>query len=209
MCYSCYCWSSWPGLIGIFTSLAWDERWKTFCRIAVRPGAYKWEHRTASVWLEKLEPPARTWQKLSQGTQTPQVLLFKHMFKQWQTPQCALPTTQLTSTLFAGVSTIAVTCMSDHITVRPGTSLGSSLAKLSMFKEVSGFYHIWKYSVTKCDCVSVVDQDYSVTVGDVVAVKGNTAVLRCVIPAQVREHVRVTSWLHEEGTAIEIFPEKV
>ena len=55
----------------------------------------------------------------------------------------------------------------------------------------------------------MVDQDYSVTVADVVAVKGNTAVLRCAIPAEVREHVRVTSWLHEEGTAIEIFPEKV
>ena len=33
--------------------------------------------------------------------------------------------------------------------------------------------------------------------------------LRCEIPPEVREYVRVTSWLHEEGTAIEIFPEKV
>ena len=32
---------------------------------------------------------------------------------------------------------------------------------------------------------------------------------RCEIPTEVREYVRVTSWLHEEGTAIEIFPEKV
>ena len=32
---------------------------------------------------------------------------------------------------------------------------------------------------------------------------------RCEIPPEVREYVRVTSWLHEEGTAIEIFPEKV
>ena len=55
----------------------------------------------------------------------------------------------------------------------------------------------------------VVDQDYSVRVDDAVAVRGNTAVLRCIIPDQVRDHVRVTSWLHEEGTAIEIFPEKV
>ena len=31
----------------------------------------------------------------------------------------------------------------------------------------------------------------------------------CHIPDAVREHVKVTSWLHEEGTAIEIFPEKV
>ena len=55
----------------------------------------------------------------------------------------------------------------------------------------------------------MVDQDYSVTVGDAFAIKGNTAVLRCeIVPAEVREHVSVTSWLHEEGTAIEIFPEK-
>ena len=33
--------------------------------------------------------------------------------------------------------------------------------------------------------------------------------IRCEIPPEVREYVRVTSWLHEEGTAIEIFPEKV
>ena len=52
------------------------------------------------------------------------------------------------------------------------------------------------------------DQDYSVTVRDGLAIRGNTAVLRCEIPAAVRAYVRVTSWLHEEGTAIEIFPEK-
>ena len=55
----------------------------------------------------------------------------------------------------------------------------------------------------------VVDQDYTVRVDDGVAVRGNTAVLRCHIPDAVRDHVKVTSWLHEEGTAIEIFPEKV
>lgn len=32
--------------------------------------------------------------------------------------------------------------------------------------------------------------------------------LRCDIPSEVREYVRITSWLHEEGTSIEIFPEK-
>ena len=36
-----------------------------------------------------------------------------------------------------------------------------------------------------------------------------TCRIRCEIPPEVREYVRVTSWLHEEGTAIEIFPEKV
>ena len=33
--------------------------------------------------------------------------------------------------------------------------------------------------------------------------------IRCEIPPEVKDYVRVTSWLHEEGTAIEIFPEKV
>jgi hypothetical protein len=73
---------------------------------------------------------------------------------------------------------------------------------------------------------TVVDEDYSVAVGDVVAISGNSAVLRyvremsnelhgydldccrCVVsPAHLRPYVRVTSWLHEEGAAIELFPE--
>jgi hypothetical protein len=33
-------------------------------------------------------------------------------------------------------------------------------------------------------------------------------IFRCDIPAAVREYVTVTSWLHEEGTAIEITAER-
>lgn len=55
---------------------------------------------------------------------------------------------------------------------------------------------------------AVVDEDYTVAVQDVHVIRGNTAVLRCDIPANIRDHVRVTSWLHEEGTAIEIYPER-
>ena len=32
--------------------------------------------------------------------------------------------------------------------------------------------------------------------------------LRCEVPEHLAPHIRVTSWLHEEGTAIEIFPER-
>ena len=31
---------------------------------------------------------------------------------------------------------------------------------------------------------------------------------RCEVPEHLAPHIRVTSWLHEEGTAIEIFPER-
>ena len=31
---------------------------------------------------------------------------------------------------------------------------------------------------------------------------------RCEVPEHLRPYIRVTSWLHEEGTAIEIFPER-
>ena len=74
----------------------------------------------------------------------------------------------------------------------------------------------------------MVDEDYSVTVRDVQVLRGNTAILRyriidylpskiidhninnfrCDVPDHLRPHIRVTSWLHEEGTAIEIFPER-
>ena len=31
---------------------------------------------------------------------------------------------------------------------------------------------------------------------------------RCEVPEHLKPHIQVTSWLHEEGTAIEIFPER-
>lgn len=31
---------------------------------------------------------------------------------------------------------------------------------------------------------------------------------RCEVPEHLKSHIEVTSWLHEEGTAIEIFPER-
>ena len=52
------------------------------------------------------------------------------------------------------------------------------------------------------------DENYSVSVSDSFAIQGTSAVLRCVItPSHIRPYVVVTSWVHEEGTAIEIFPE--
>ncbi|CAB4064375.1 DSCAM [Lepeophtheirus salmonis] len=55
---------------------------------------------------------------------------------------------------------------------------------------------------------AVVDEEYSVTVRDAYVIRGNTAILRCEIPSYVADYVHVTSWVHEEGTAIEIFPRK-
>lgn len=55
---------------------------------------------------------------------------------------------------------------------------------------------------------TVVDEDYTVTVADVEVLRGNTAILRCGVPQHLNPYIRVTSWLHEEGTAIEIFPER-
>ena len=61
----------------------------------------------------------------------------------------------------------------------------------------------------------MVDEDFRVAVTDAIAIRGNSAVLRCEIEsangaaaAGLNNLVRVTSWLHEEGTAIEIFPEE-
>ena len=47
------------------------------------------------------------------------------------------------------------------------------------------------------------------SVSDAITIKGNSAVLRCVIsPIHIRPWIRVTSWVHEEGAAIEILAEK-
>ncbi len=47
------------------------------------------------------------------------------------------------------------------------------------------------------------DYNYDVTIKLL-----TSQISRCDIPAAVREHVTVTSWLHEEGTAIEIAAER-
>ena len=36
----------------------------------------------------------------------------------------------------------------------------------------------------------------------------NIYFFRCEVPEHLKSHIEVTSWLHEEGTAIEIFPER-
>ena len=38
--------------------------------------------------------------------------------------------------------------------------------------------------------------------------KVSSFAVRCEVPEHLRPYIRVTSWLHEEGTAIEIFPER-
>ncbi len=55
----------------------------------------------------------------------------------------------------------------------------------------------------------MVDADFSVSVTPSVTVKGNSAVLRCAVhPSPAPAHIRVTSWLHEEGQAIQIGHER-
>ncbi|XP_069167807.1 cell adhesion molecule Dscam2 isoform X2 [Procambarus clarkii] len=44
---------------------------------------------------------------------------------------------------------------------------------------------------------AVVVGEYEVQVYDQLVMSGNTAVLRCAVPSYVREHVTVTSWLHD------------
>ena len=48
-------------------------------------------------------------------------------------------------------------------------------------------------------CVAVVNQRYEIQVYDAHVLAGNTAILTCVIPAFVREHVSVTSWARDES----------
>lgn len=62
-----------------------------------------------------------------------------------------------------------------------------------------------------CMCVhiyivygTVVAQSYKVDVEVLAAARGCTAILRCVVPAFVKELVRVVSWVHEP--AIYIYP---
>lgn len=52
--------------------------------------------------------------------------------------------------------------------------------------------------------VSVVRQKYEVQVRDAYVLAGNTAVLKCEIPAFVKEYVAVTSWFQD--SAFNIYP---
>ncbi|KAK8777634.1 hypothetical protein V5799_029021, partial [Amblyomma americanum] len=48
----------------------------------------------------------------------------------------------------------------------------------------------------------VVPQSFAATVQDVYAVRGNAAVLRCNLPAAVKDYVTVTAWLRTDGLAV-------
>lgn len=48
-------------------------------------------------------------------------------------------------------------------------------------------------------CVPVVRQHYDVQVYRAHVLAGNTAVLSCVIPSYVKEHVTVTSWFRDDS----------
>jgi hypothetical protein len=64
---------------------------------------------------------------------------------------------------------------------------------------LSGIYCITRFVVFHFTS----DYSYDVTIKSL-----TSQISRCDIPAAVREHVTVTSWLHEEGTAIEIAAER-
>ena len=49
---------------------------------------------------------------------------------------------------------------------------------------------------------SVVDQDFELQVYPAYVYVGNTAVLKCLIPPFVREHILVTSWVSSDGQLI-------
>lgn len=51
---------------------------------------------------------------------------------------------------------------------------------------------------------AVVKQHYDVMVRDAYVLGGNTAVLRCEIPAFVRDHISITSWIQD--SSFNIFP---
>lgn len=48
----------------------------------------------------------------------------------------------------------------------------------------------------------MVQQPYAVDVYDEFVVRGNTAVLRCRVPAQVQDYVTVTSWIRDGSFVI-------
>ena len=49
---------------------------------------------------------------------------------------------------------------------------------------------------------SVVAHKFSASVFDAYAVRGNSALLRCHIPANVRDFVRVSSWTRQDGVTV-------
>lgn len=66
------------------------------------------------------------------------------------------------------------------------------------------FFGSFVYSATTSPSVSVVRQKYDVVVKDAYVRVGNTGVLRCEIPPNVKKHVRVTSWVQD--STFNIFP---
>lgn len=51
-------------------------------------------------------------------------------------------------------------------------------------------------------CISVVAHKFSASVFDAYAVRGNPALLRCHVAANVREFVRVSSWTRQDGVTV-------
>ncbi|GLG93647.1 Uncharacterized protein GBIM_00999, partial [Gryllus bimaculatus] len=54
---------------------------------------------------------------------------------------------------------------------------------------------------------AVVKQHYEVQVRDTYVLKGNTAVLKCEVPAFVKDHVTITSWVQDQSFNIYPTPE--
>ena len=49
---------------------------------------------------------------------------------------------------------------------------------------------------------TVVVGEYEVQVYDQLVILGNTAILRCAVPAYVKDYVTVTSWVHDQVFSI-------
>ena len=59
-------------------------------------------------------------------------------------------------------------------------------------------FHIIFFALIYFLKFSVVVGEYEVQVYDQLIMNGNTAVLKCAIPAYVKDYVTVTSWLHND-----------
>lgn len=50
--------------------------------------------------------------------------------------------------------------------------------------------------------VTVVLQKFTANVYDVYVIRGNAALLRCHVPPVVKDYVRVTSWVRDDGVTV-------